>query len=55
MVATHIVQPEPELFDVHEFLAFDGIIDDIVDSLNQPLAEDIYLVNNLDVRNSPQD
>jgi hypothetical protein len=55
MVATHLVQPEPEYFDVHEFLEFDDIIDDIVESLNTSLVEDIYLVNNLDVRKSPQD
>jgi hypothetical protein len=30
-VATHLVQPEPEFFNVHKFLAFDNIIDDIVD------------------------
>jgi hypothetical protein len=33
-VATHPVQPEPEFFDLHEFLAIDNIIDNIVDSLN---------------------
>jgi hypothetical protein len=54
-VATHLVQPESEFFDVHELLTFDDIIDDIVDSLNPSLVEYIYLVNNLDVRNSPQD
>jgi hypothetical protein len=31
-VATHLVQPEPEFFGVQEFLAFDDIIDDIVDT-----------------------
>jgi hypothetical protein len=43
MVATHLVQPEPEFFDVHEFLAFDNIIDNIVDSLHPSLVEDIYM------------
>jgi hypothetical protein len=54
-VATHLVQSEPEFFDVHKFLAFDDIIDDILDSLNPSIVEDIYQVNNIDVRNSPQD
>jgi hypothetical protein len=53
-VATYLVQPEPEFFDVHEFLAFDKIIDNIADSLNPLLVEDIYQVHNLDVLNSPQ-
>jgi hypothetical protein len=44
-----------EFFDVHEFFAFDDIIDDIVDSLNPSIVEHIYQVNNIDVRNSPQD
>jgi hypothetical protein len=52
-VATPLVQLEPIFFDVHEFLAFDDIIDDIVGSLNPSLVEDSYQVNNLDVRNSP--
>jgi hypothetical protein len=30
-------------------------IDDIVDSLNPSIVEDIYQVNNIDVRTSPQD
>jgi hypothetical protein len=55
MVATHLVQPEPEFLDVHKFLAFNNIIEDIVDSLNSSLVEEIYLVNNLVVCNSPQD
>jgi hypothetical protein len=54
-VATHLVQPEPEFFDLHEFLAFDDINDNIVDFLNPSIVEDIYQVNNIDVHNSPQD
>jgi hypothetical protein len=50
-VVTHLVQPEPEFFDVHEILAFDDIIDDIVDSLNPSIVEDIYQGNNIDVFN----
>jgi hypothetical protein len=46
---THLVHPEPEFFNVHKFLAFDDIIDDIVDSLNPSLVEDIFLVSNLDI------
>jgi hypothetical protein len=53
-VAIHLVQPEPEFFDVHKFLAFDNIIEDIVDSRNPSFVEDIYQVNNIDVHNSPQ-
>jgi hypothetical protein len=30
----HVVQPEPKFFELHEFLAFDKIIHDIVGSLN---------------------
>jgi hypothetical protein len=33
-VATHLVQPETEFFDVHQILAFDDIIDNIENSLN---------------------
>jgi hypothetical protein len=54
-VATHLFSPEPEFFDVHEVLALDYIIDNIVDSLNPSLVEDIYQVNNLDVCNFPKD
>jgi hypothetical protein len=54
-VATHLVHLEPEFFDVHEFLKFDGIIDNIADALNPSFADDIYQVNSLDVRNLPQD
>jgi hypothetical protein len=55
MVATHLVQAELEFLNVHEFFAFDDIMDNILDSLNPSLVEDIYQLNNLDVHNSPQD
>jgi hypothetical protein len=54
-VATHLVQPEPEIFDVHEYLAYDDLTDDIVDALNPNVVQDIYQVNNLDIRASPKD
>ena len=53
-VATHLVQPEPEFFDVHEFLPVDDLIDDIMDSLSPTIVQDIYQVHPV-VRASPQD
>jgi hypothetical protein len=41
-VSKHLVQPEPEFFHVHKFLAFDNIIDDLVESLNPSLVEDMH-------------
>jgi hypothetical protein len=54
-VPTHLVQPESEFFDVHEYLAYDDLIDDIVDALNPTVVQDIYQVNNLDIRAPSKD
>jgi hypothetical protein len=54
-VATQFFQPEPEFFYVYEFLAFDDIIDDIVDAFYPAIVQDIYQVSKIVVCNSPKD
>jgi hypothetical protein len=46
-VAIHDVHLEPEFFDVHEYADYDDVIDDIVDTLNPAVLQNIYQVHNI--------
>jgi hypothetical protein len=54
-VAVRAIQPEPEVFDVHEYADYNDVIDDIVDALSPDRLQDIYQVHNIMTKPSNMD
>jgi hypothetical protein len=50
-----IVNPEPEFFNVYEFLSYENIIDGMIDKLNSNMVQELIRENNLYVFSSPED
>ena len=44
-IATHTILPEEEFFDTIEHIAFDDLVDDLMDAVHPESVSDVYDIN----------